>query len=101
MNIVDIIEDDDVTLCVGVKFPEGSSALLNVHRSSLEDVHQGQSFGRAEAGAAVVHDAVGSDVLCSDLVHTATEREISTKINTAKTIISSLGKSLSEKIFQI
>lgn len=80
MNIVDIIEDDNVTLCVGVKVPEGSSALLNVHRSSLKDVHQGQPFGRAEAGAAIVYDAVGSDVFCSYLVHTATAQEISTKI---------------------
>ncbi len=75
MNIVDIIEDDDVTLCVRVEFSEGRGALLKIHRSSLKDVHQGQPFRRAEASAAVVHDAVGSNMFCSYLIHTAAAQE--------------------------
>ncbi len=75
MNIVDIIEDDDVTLCVRVEFSEGKGALLKINRSSLKDVHQGQPFRRAEASAAVVHDAVGSNMFCSYLIHTATAQE--------------------------
>ncbi len=78
MNIVDIIEEDDVTLSVRVEFSEGRSALLKIHRSSLKDVHQGQPFRRAEASAAVVHDAVCANMLCSHLIHTATDQENST-----------------------
>lgn len=72
MNVVDIIEDDNVTLGVRVEVSEGSAALLQIQRSALKDVHQWQPLRRAEASAAVVHDAVGSDVFCSHLVHTAT-----------------------------
>ena len=75
MSIVDVIEDEDVTLCVGIEFSEGRSALLKIHRSLLKDQHQRQPFRRAEAGAAVVHNAVGSNMLCSYLVHTATDQE--------------------------
>lgn len=75
MNIVDIIEEDDVTLLVRVEISEGRSALLKIHWSPLKDVHQGQPFGRAEASAAIVHNAVGSDVLCCYLVHTATTQK--------------------------
>lgn len=75
MNVVDIIEDDDVTLCVRVEFSEGRSALLKIHRSSLKHVHQGQPFGRAEAWAAVVHNAVGSNMFRSYFIHTAAAQE--------------------------
>lgn len=75
MNIADIIEDDDVTLCVSVELSEGGGALLQVYGSFLEDVHQWQPLGCAEARAAVVHYAVSSDMLCSDLIHTATAQE--------------------------
>lgn len=72
MSVVDIIDKDDVSLRIRVEFSEGRGALLQIHRPSLKDVHEGQPFGRAEAGAAVVHDAVGPNVLGGDLVHTAT-----------------------------
>lgn len=75
VNIADIIEEDDVTLCVRVEFSKGGSALLKIHRSSLKHVHQGQPFRRAEAGAAIVDNAVSSDMLCSYLIHTATARK--------------------------
>lgn len=80
MNIVDIIEKDDVTLCVGVEFSEGRCALLKIHRSSLKYIHQGQPFRRTEASAAVVHNAVGSDMFCSYLVHATTARKNSADI---------------------
>lgn len=80
MNVVDIIEEDDVTLCVRIEFSEGRRALVRIHWSSLKDVHQGQPFRRTEAGAAIVHNAFSSDVLCSYFVHTATARENLTKM---------------------
>lgn len=87
MNIVDIKEEDDVTLCVRVEFSEGRRALVRIHRSSLKDVHQGQPFRRAEAGAAIVHNAFSSDVLCSYFIHTATARENLTKMGNVIEII--------------
>jgi len=75
MIIVDVTEDGDVTPRVGVEFSEGGAAFHKIHRPSLKDVHQWQPRGRAEAGAAVVHNAVGSDVFCSHLVHTAAAQE--------------------------
>lgn len=72
MNIVDIIEKDDVTLSVRVELPEGRCALLNIHRPSLKDVHQRQPVRGAETRAAIVHDAVSSNVFCSDLIHATT-----------------------------
>lgn len=77
VSVVDIVQEDDVSLRVGVKLLEGRGALPQVHRPPLKDVHQGQPLGRAEAGAAVVHDAVGADVLGGDLIHTATVQKIS------------------------
>lgn len=75
MSVVDVIHKDDVSLRIRVEFSEGRGALLQIQRPPLKDVHEGQPFGRTEAGAAVVHDAVGPDVLGGDLVHTATARK--------------------------
>lgn len=75
MNIVDIIEKDDVSLCVRIEFSESRCALLKIHRSCFKDVHQGQPFRGAEASAAIVHNAVGSDMLSSYLVHTTTAQK--------------------------
>lgn len=80
MNVVDLIEKDDVTLCIRVEFSEGRCALVEIHRSCLKDVHQGQPFRRAEAGAAIVHNAVGSDMFSSYLIHTTTARKNSANI---------------------
>lgn len=75
VSVVDVEEDNDVSLRIGVEFFEGSCANLHVHRPPLEDVHERQPPGRAEAGGAVVHDAVGPDVLGGDLIHTAAAYE--------------------------
>lgn len=75
MSIANIIEDDDVTLCVRVEFSESTGTLLQVHWSFLEDIHQWQPLGRTEARAAIVHDAVSSNMFSSDLIHTATAQE--------------------------
>lgn len=71
MNVIDVIEDDDVTLCVGVEFPVGRRTSLHIHGSLVEHVQERQPLGGAEAGSAVVHDAVGADVFRGNLVHTA------------------------------
>lgn len=81
MSIVDIIEDDDMTLCVRIEFFEGGGALLQVHWSFLKDVHQWQPFRHAEARSAIVHNAVSSNMFCSYFIHTATAQE---KINVHK-----------------
>lgn len=78
MSVVDVVEDDDVSLRIWVEFFEGGGANLHVHRPPLEDVHEWKPSGRAETGAAVVHDAVGPDVLGGDLIHTAAEHEVKT-----------------------
>lgn len=75
MGVVDVVEDHDASLRIWVELSEGSGASLHVHRPPLEDVHERQPTGRAEAGAAVVHDAVGPHVLGSDLIHTAAEQQ--------------------------
>lgn len=69
--VVDVIKEEDVHLCVRVKVPERGGALLHIQGPSLKDVHDRKSFGRAEAGVAVVNDAVGADVFCCYLVNTA------------------------------
>lgn len=74
MDIVDVVEEDDVTLCVWVEFSEGRGALFKIHRPSFKDVHQWQPFGGAQAGAAIMHNAIGSNVLCGNFVHTTTTR---------------------------
>lgn len=69
--VVDIVEEDNERLRVRMKISEGRAAGFHVQRPSLEDVPDRKSRGRAEAGAAVVHDAVSSDVFGCDLVHAA------------------------------
>lgn len=75
VSVVDVVEDHDVSLRIWVEISEGSGANLHVHQPPLEDVHEWQPSGRAEAGAAVVHDDVGPHVLGCDLVHTAAAHE--------------------------
>ena len=76
MNIVDIIEEDDVTLSVRVEFSETSCTLLQIHWSPLKDVHHGQPPTRTEARTAIVYDAVGANMLCSHLIYTTTVEKI-------------------------
>lgn len=71
MTVVDIIEEEDASMCVRVKLPERGGAHFHTQPPLLKDVHHGKPSGRAEAGAAVVHDAVGSDVFPCHLVHAA------------------------------
>ena len=76
VRVVDVVQHDHVALRVGVQLPEGSGTLLKVQGPPLENVDERQARGGAEAGPAVVHDAVGPHVLRRHLVHTAAgERE--------------------------
>lgn len=75
VSVVHVKEEDDSGLRVRVEFLKGGGARLQVHQPPLEDVHEGQPPGRAEAGAAVVHDAVGPHVLGGDLIHAAAAHE--------------------------
>lgn len=80
VNIVDIVEEDDVTLCVWVKFSEGRGALLEIQGPPFKDVHQREPFRGAEAGAAIMHNAISSNMFCCNLVHTtATQRKTQNK----------------------
>lgn len=83
MNIVHVVEKDDVTLRVWVEFSEGRGALLKIHGASFKDVHEWQPFGGAQAGAAIMHNAIGSNVFCGNLVHTTTARNRTQNINVA------------------
>lgn len=76
MMVVDIVEEDDVRLRVRMEVSEGQGAGFHVQRSLLEHVPHRKSCGRAEAGAAVVDDAVSSNVLGCNLVHAAAAENI-------------------------
>lgn len=75
MRIGDLIQYNHMALPVRVEFPERCSTLLHIDGSLPEHIHKGQTSGRTETRAAVVHDAVGADVLGSHFIHTAAEEE--------------------------
>lgn len=89
MNIVNVVEKDDVTLCVWVEVSEGRRALFNIHWPSFKNVHERKPFRGAEAGAAIVHNAFGSNVFCRNLIHTTTaqhntqDRDVENVYNTS------------------
>lgn len=85
MNIVNMVEKDDVTLCVWVEVSEGRGALFKIHRPPFKDVHQRQPFGAAEAGAAIMHNAIGSNVFCGNFVHATATQNSTQNINVAFT----------------
>lgn len=69
--IVDVVEEDDERLSVGMKISEGGGADFHVQRSSLEHVPHRKSSGEAEAGAAVVYNTISANVFGCNFIHTA------------------------------